>query len=837
MTMPPSLKIAHYDGRDGENISQNNHDRGHGDDTTKQFDIGAFQQLRLERLTNIRKAEQLRIQREEERNRLRWNSTFTSPQGTATANSFPLPVDTSSVRGKHGRAQSSSLEIDSLDKSLARRELRSLGKRYASFSSFGGGNPILLERELFPPRQVSSGTPQTQAIDPTSEIDIDTMSYSTPAETLSIHDNAGISVVTPDKKVSSKINNNPGVYGSHYLVLARSNSSPNIASNVNYNRNSTTNEGDDDGSSTASYNTPTPHLQAASACDSNGENDDACEGHQRHQNDASGGTADHFSAFFKAHVLISEMEESEAKQCEAEKEREILTRAHRARMRRIVRFAVRFAMVVIAGATLYYFYWDKFTTWYKLSYTGWPFIGEALSCRVYSWLQSIQAHFKSLEFCLRNLERPVWMNNLFSGEVHSTLYSVQHKLSHPEWSLAKHLFNDAHSLLDSIQTRLQAIEMIRKATSLRMAEGAEETKLFIDGIKNEFYSTLVSGVEQLMLVCDQLTSRLISWAEAVWSTGVTLYKDLTKDVDVLSWTIQNIYRIEKLYYDSRRLIPDTLLELQQFMTLAAKEVKASSAIVGNVTLSLAMSCWQNLDLLHPRHLFYKSEERIIIRRERFTEPIDFYSIDEYHLQAFDNETDVALNSGDYVVSSQVVESSPPFWKQSGTPFVRHPLPSIARQEFHRYIHTIPSYGSRPQSTDSNLSRMYWHPEGKSQDLDKVVSLVRSQLSLYSLRLDSIGVSPDMRKNIAASMIMQKSRPPPQADKSISQQDQSHAMVLKEKKNYYDASYPTQEEQFERDAFDDIDVMSMTSEFVGQVGQLLKRRRPLKKRRRRKANQL
>ena len=133
--------------------------------------------------------------------------------------------------------------------------------------------------------------------------------------------------------------------------------------------------------------------------------------------------------------------------------------------------------------------------------------------------------------------------------------------------------------------------------------------------------------------------------------------------------------------------------------------------------------------------------------------------------------------------------------------------------------------------------MYWHPEGKSQDLDKVVSLVRSQLSLYSLRLDSIGVSPDMRKNIAASMIMQKSRPPPQADKSISQQDQSHAMVLKEKKNYYDASYPTQEEQFERDAFDDIDVMSMTSEFVGQVGQLLKRRRPLKKRRRRKANQL
>ena len=92
----------------------------------------------------------------------------------------------------------------------------------------------------------------------------------------------------------------------------------------------------------------------------------------------------------------------------------------------------------------------------------------------------------------------------------------------------------------------------------------------------------------------------------------------------------------------------------------------------------------------------------------------------------------------------------------------------------------------------------------------------------------------MRKNIAASMIMQKSRPPPQAGKSISQQDQSQSMVLKEKKNYYDASYPAQEEQFDRDAFDDIDVMSMTSDFFGQ---LLKRRRPSKKKRRRKANQL
>jgi hypothetical protein len=75
--------------------------------------------------------------------------------------------------------------------------------------------------------------------------------------------------------------------------------------------------------------------------------------------------------------------------------------------------------------------------------------------------------------------------------------------------------------------------------------------------------------------------------------------------------------------------------------------------------------------------------------------------------------------------------------------------------------------------------------------------------------------------VAASKIMQKTRPPKNCDNS-----QTTAPTLK--RDYYESSYLFEEGQTEgKDVFEDVDVMNMAHEFVGKV---LQRRSRKNKRR-------
>lgn len=758
---PENNMPSRDDGNGGDNTNNIDGERRESD-TKKSFDLATFHQLRLERWENQKRAEQQSRQRNGQKSRLRWSSS-------ASSSSSMMDSSIKTVQSRSFQASSNAIEKNTIDKLSARRELLRLGQRYASFSlsvqqgrlpspeqtSWGNTTENAeLQKALFPSPTDTDSSPATHISESEGSslasekavihhsphfLDITSRSYSVPLEAFSHHDN-GISLVTPDVKNASK--ENVGVYGSQYLLLARTNYSPTPTSKIDHDGGANIIDADD-GSSSASYNTPTPHLQAASACNSQGDNEDGCEA----QEDVEVET-DHFSSFCKAQILISEIEDNALRQLEvasmcpseADTKNDNLVPSNKTNVQRIVYYVVRSALVTIAGAALF-FYWRYIVSWCKLTY---PRLSPLLSAQLNSWLHSMTAH---------------------------------------SWSL--------------------------------------------ETIQSAFYSKMADGVKQASSLHGHATSHLTLWANVLWRTTVTIYSDWTKDivtiytdwtkdVDMLSWIIHNIYRLEKLYYDALQLFNETKCSFS--------EVQDSSVVAWNATLSVAISCWQHLEGAPMSHFFYKSKEHIVIRKATLTTPIIFCSNDGCISKTLANETLALLDNGDDVKSINE-SSSPQFWRKSinGTPFVRHQLPSM-RHDFRRCIHSIPSLGTQPEGSDS--SRTHWHisispafnelqhPDERSKSLFPVVGLGRSRLSLVSHRLDNILISTDIRKSLAASMIMQKSRRR-NSEHIPPHQQSSQAMITKER-NYYKSSYPTQEQSHEKDIFDDVNVMSMAREFVGQL---------------------
>lgn len=726
----------------------NNSDSKRKKNGTKSFDLATFHQLRLERFENQRRAEKERRERNVQKNRLRWSLTASLPSTNssiklAQSRSFRVPSD------------SIAIEADGVDTFSARQELLRLGQRYASSSlSIQQGSLTLSEHtsrgnitENVESQQVllplntndsiashvseiggDSIVLEESVIHSPHPLHINSRSSSVPIEALSHADNK-IHVVTPTGEGISK--EDVEVYGSHYLLLARANSSPTPASKIDHNGGDGNIIDADDGSSSASYNTPTPHLQAASACNSHGENEDGCGGVHEVVEDET----DHFSSFCKAQVLISEIEDKElevATICPNEVERkDTLVQARRKKIQRQVCLVVRFSLVTTFAGAVLLFCGRYIVSWYESIY---PRIFPLFSGESISWSHSIP------------------MNN---------------------WSL--------------------------------------------ETTKTAFHLKMAYGLEQVSSLRGHLTSRLMFWANVIWRAAITTYTDRMKDVDMLSWIIEHIYRLEKLYYDSLQLFNMTKYKLM--------EVQDSSALAWNATLSMAISCWQELDIAPRGHTFHKSKEHIAIRTLTVTTPINFCSTGGCFHQTMENETLASLGNGDDVDSIHE-SSSPQFWRESvrGAPFVRHQLPSI-QHDLRRCLHSIPSLGSQPEGRDSLTAQWHIstspalnkrrHPKEGSKMVFPSGGSSGSRLLLDSHRLDSISICSDIRKMIEESM----------AAKSKPQQQTSQA--VRTKRNYYTSPYQMQETFHEEDIFNDVDVMGMTRDFVGQ---LLLRRPPNKWRR-------
>mmetsp|Transcript_15993 Transcript_15993/g.33805 ORF Transcript_15993/g.33805 Transcript_15993/m.33805 type:complete len:757 (+) Transcript_15993:336-2606(+) len=726
----------------------NNSDSKRKKNGTKSFDLATFHQLRLERLENQRRAEKERRERNVQKNRLRWSSTSSLPSTNSSikltqSRSFRVPSD------------SIAIEADSVGNFLARQELLRLGQRYAS-SSLSVQQRSLTLTEHISRGNISENVESQQALLPFTTNDsiasndseiggdsivleesvihsphplhINSRSSSVPIEALSHADNK-IHVVSPASDGISK--KDVEVYGSHYLLLARANSSPTPASKIDHNGGDGNIIDADDGSSSASYNTPTPHLQAASACNSHGENEDGCGGVQESAEDET----DHFSSFCKAQVLISEIEDKElevASICLVEVDtNDRLLQARRENFQRKVWQVVRCSLVTTFAGAVLFFCGRYIVSWYKFTYP-----------RVFP---------------------------LFSDEA----ISWSHLTPTNNWPL--------------------------------------------ETMKTAFHLKTAHVLEQVSSLRGHLTSRLMFWANVIWRAAVTTYTDWMKDVDMLSWIIENIYRIEKVYYDALQLFNMTKYKLL--------EVQDSSVLAWNATLSMAISCWRELDIAPRRHTLHKSKEHIATRKSTLTTPINFCSTGGCFHQTLENETLASVGNEDDVDSIHE-SSSPQFWRESvrGAPFVRHQLPSIQR-DLRRCLHSIPLLGSQPEGRVSLA--MQWHistspalnerrhPTEGSKMLFPSRGSSGSRLLLNSHRLGSISICSDIRKMIEESM----------AAKSKPQQQTSQA--VKTKRNYYTSPYQMQETFHEEDIFNDVDVMGMTRDFVGQ---LLQRRPPNKWRR-------
>jgi len=241
------------------------------------------------------------------------------------------------------------------------------------------------------------------------------------------------------------------------------------------------------------------------------------------------------------------------------------------------------------------------------------------------------------------------------------------------------------------------------------------------------------------------------------------------------------------------------------------EVQQSSILAWNMTLSTAISFWQQLksaQAFNHTTQSFNTQEDLIIRRSAITRtPLIFFSRDGDGSMAKPsvNETLSQLVTG---VDTKIKETmSPQFWRGivKGTPFVKHTR--------HQYIHNIPSLAPQLEAGQtsnivgsSDLSGLWNSQSGLSYPL---VQLRHPRLSLDNPRLESILViSSDIRDNMATSLVVQKTKP--------TKQQPSSQAIKPEKRNYYVSSYPLEMQSHEKDVFDNVDVMEMAREFVGKV---------------------
>ena len=263
-TFLPSL----FDGNDGENPNSE-FDGSRRKSVDRDFFMDSFHQLMLERLENQRKAEQQWRLRNDRRTSICCYSNV----------SLQSPSD---IVG-------SSSNIEITDKSFqgssisARRELLRLGRRYAISQRSQSTTLVGRSDNRF--------EAQAPILSPDKSVDL-------PDPTCLLDFKSNVSVVTPDEKDASTT----GI-GIYYLLLARTNSLPISKSDHDNNIND-----EDDGSSFASYNSPVPHLQAASTRNSPGDNKGGF-GHHSYGEEYDQGILNQCSSSCGAQMSILEMED------------------------------------------------------------------------------------------------------------------------------------------------------------------------------------------------------------------------------------------------------------------------------------------------------------------------------------------------------------------------------------------------------------------------------------------------------------------------------------------------------------------------------------------------
>jgi len=721
------------------------------------FDLQTFNQLRIERLENQRRAEERK-----------WKASRGLLRRGNTTISESLPDS----------SQSSSFDITEREKISARQELLHLGRRYATQQSSSLVLSLIQkEGDQFIPNSDANFILESRSSLPALEL-------------LSPQSNSGNSVVTPDKKIIPK-EKDSGVYS--YLLLART------PQEIRHQHDNVLDEEERSAS-------PAPYLQASSACNSHNEDGSSCEDHQSLDDNQQSrdGILDHFTSFVKAQVFISEIEgniNSSSKQndvaslCTSETDSQIVgimksNNIKEWRMRARVRAIIQLLFVTfVIAATCYGLRYV--ISWYMLSFSEWS---PKLSTQYHSLLYTLRCSYWSANAMLNvlnsKLVRILSKGTILWDDAASRFSSLWERAS----SSLTRLWNAVIPVYIKYQTNvikvLSQIISICKHTASQLifwvnqfGKWQDNNRKFVLGLPNLIHSSILTMLEQTSLLWQHSVSSLRLWMQSIVNKPYEAYAVWRQNFDMLSWTIGNVYRFEKAYYD--------IVELFSAAKDRLVEVRESSILALNMTLSTAVSLWQDMSCEEDTisTLTLQDDDRMIRRLSLTTVPLVFWSSNE-HISKHSNETTSSLINEVEATTQEEEIVAPQFWKSGnsrGTPFVKY-------QSRHRL-------GSRMIPP---LDLEHWNQNGISYPL---VLLRHPHLSLnHPHFLGSDGDDNDehiLHSSMALSTV------------EIQQETQTPTTPV-EHKNYYAASYPVEGQSHDRDIFNEVDVLAMARDFVSKI---------------------
>jgi len=514
------------------------------------FDLQTFNQLQIERIENQRRAEEWK-----------WKAS----------SGLLRRINTNTVsESSPDSSQSISLDINETEKISARQELLHLGRRYASqqSSSFVLSSPTQKEIDQFIPNSDANLISESRSNIPALEL-------LSPQ-----HSNDGNSVVTPDEKIIPN-EEDDGVYG--YLLLART---PQEI------RHQHDNDLDDEEERSAS---PAPYLQASSACNSHNEDgSSSCEDHQSIDDNqqCSDGILDYFTSFVKAQVFISEIEgniNASPKQtevssiCTSESDSQIVSimesnKINKWRIRARVKAVIQSLFVVFALAALCLGL-RHITSWYKSTYSEWS---PKLSTQYHSLLHILKCSYWSTKTMLNVLNSKLVCilskGTILWDDAASRFSSLWERAS----SSLTRLWNAVIPVYIKYQTNVikvlsQFISVCKQTASCvifwvnRFGKWQDNNRKFVLGLPNLIHSSVSTTLEQTLLLWQHSVSSLRLWMQSIVNEPYEAYAAWRQDFDMLSWTIGNVYRLEKAYYDMVELLSvtkDRLVEVQESSILA-----------------------------------------------------------------------------------------------------------------------------------------------------------------------------------------------------------------------------------------------------------------------------
>jgi hypothetical protein len=319
----------------------------------------------------------------------------------------------------------------------------------------------------------------------------------------------------------------------------------------------------------------------------------------------------------------------------------------------------------------------------------------------------------------------------------------------------------------------------------------------------EIISTFISALKQIHTLTRKIR----------WYYIKLVYTSWRDDFDLLSCLIRLMFRLQFMH----QAISYHIIYLQQKLWT----VPETFVVVWNTTFSVVSTHLQYFTtIVNSTSYPFMAQDLHLIKS--VTPLVLLWPSVTYHSLTFENDTSKML----IVAPNKTANKSTRFWRESiRQPFIRHHL-SLRR---HRCIHNIPSIRTLLEDdiliqTSPPLNETNVH--GQSQP---IIFRGCYRLSLKNTHLNSILISSDIHENVAASLIMQRTRPPTYYVSLTTWQP--NKAITGVKRNYYDSwlrtstlsdktwsvsSVKQDVTVIEKNVFDDVDAMKLLQEFVGNI---------------------